>query len=170
MRRLQQLYVTFHFTSDMTSKTPLEDWYFLIGEWNGESKDQFDEEGTIETSEIYTLELNGVYIMGRHEVVNDGKLIHKSLSMLYYDKRNKRMLRKTFYSYGFTNNEVELERTEDMIRFEAVQEPTPQAFDGMRWRSYIKKISETEIHDGLEVAKQGEDFSSYGESVSKKVK
>jgi hypothetical protein len=108
--------------------------------------------------------------MGRHEAVNDGKLIHKSLSMLYYDKRNKRMLRKTHYSYGFTNNEVELERTDDMIWFEVVSEPIPQAFDGMRWRSYIKKISETEIRDGLEVAREGEDFTSYGESVSKKIR
>lgn len=154
----------------MTSKNPLEDWHFLIGEWKGGSKDEFDEKGTIETSEIYTLELNGVYIMGRHEAVNDGKLIHKALSMLYYDKRNKRMLRKTFYSYGFTNNEVELERTDDMIKFEVVQEPAPQAFDGMRWRSYIKKISDTEKSEGLEVAKGEEDFTSYGDDVSKKVK
>ena len=155
----------------MSSDTPLKDWHFLIGEWKGGSKDQFDEEGIIETSEIYTLELNGVYIMGRHEAVNkDGNLIHKALSMLYYDKRNKRMLRKTFYSYGFTNNEVEFERSDDMIRFEVVQEPVPQSFDGMKWRSYIKKISDTEVHEGLEVAKPGEDFSSYGESVSKKIK
>ncbi|MFW9767850.1 MAG: hypothetical protein ACFFF9_01025 [Candidatus Thorarchaeota archaeon] len=155
----------------MSSKNPLEDWYFLIGEWEGGSTDQFDEEGTIKTSEVYTLELNGVYIMGRHDAFNkDGNLIHKALSMLYYDRHNKIMLRKTFYSYGFTNNEVELERTDDMIRFEVVQEPIPQAFDGMKWRSYIKKVSETEIRDGLEVCKPGEDFSSYGESVSKKIK
>jgi hypothetical protein len=149
--------------------SPLDSWHFLIGEWQGHSKDQFGGEGGIETSEIYTLELNGVYIMGRIKVVRDGKTEHESLSMMYYDRRNKKILRKTFFSYGFTNNEIEFERTDDMIRFEVIQEPVPQAFDGMRWRSYIKRISDTEFQDGLEVAKSGEDFTSYGETVVKKV-
>ena len=147
----------------------LEDWHFLIGEWKGQSKGQFGGEGTIETSEIFTLEMNGVFLMGRIKVVRDGKTEHESLSMMYYDKRNKKILRKTFFSYGFTNNEVEFERTEDMIRFDVVSEPSPQAFDGMKWRSYIEKISDTEFRDGLEVAKSGEDFASYGETVVKRV-
>jgi hypothetical protein len=113
--------------------------------------------------------MNGVYIMGRHEAVREGKIENQSISMMFYDKRNKKVLRKSFFSYGFVNNEVEYERTKNAIRFEVVLEPSPQSFDGMRWRSYIKKISETEIRDGLEVAKSGEDFTSYGESVSKKV-
>jgi hypothetical protein len=153
----------------MTSNTPLDDWYFLIGKWRGQSKDQFGGDGTIDTSEFYTLELNGVFIMGRTKVERDGKLEHESLSMMYYDKRNKKFLRKTFFSYGFTNNEVEFERTKDIIRFNVVSEPSPQAFDGMRWRSYIKKVSEKEFRDGLEVAKPGEDFASYGETIVKKV-
>ncbi len=153
----------------MSSETPLSDWHFLIGEWRGQSKDQFGGDGIIETSDVFTLEMNGIYIMGRHEAVKEGKIENQSISMMYYDKRNKKMLRKTFFSYGFTNNEVEFERTKDVIRFEVVLEPSPQSFDGMRWRSYIKKISKTEIRDGLEVAKSGEDFTSYGESVSKKI-
>jgi len=153
----------------MISETPLKDWLFLIGEWRGQSKDEFGGEGIIETSEIYTLEMGGVFILGRHEALKEGKVENQSISMMFYDKRNKKVLRKTFFSYGFVNNEVEYERTNDVIRFEVVSEPTPQSFDGMRWRSYIKKISETEIREGLEVAKSGEDFASYGESVSEKI-
>lgn len=149
--------------------SPLEDWYFLIGEWQGQSKDEFGGEGVIETTESYTLEVNGVYIVGKIRVVRNGKLEHESLSLMYYDKRNKKILRKTAFSYGFVNNEVEYERTNDIIRFEVVPEPVPQAFDGMRWRSYIRKISDKEIRDGLEFAKDDEDFTSYGETMVKKV-
>lgn len=154
----------------MSSGNPLEDWHFLIGEWRGQSKEQFGEDGTIETSEVYTLEMNGVYLMGRNMVTRDGKIEHESISLMYYDKRNKKMRRKTAFSYGFVNNEVEYERTKDSIRFEVVLEPSPQSFDGTKWRSYITKVSDTEIHDGLEVAKGEEDFTSYGNNVSKKVK
>ena len=31
------------------------------------------------------------------------------------------------------------------------------------------KVSDTEIRDGLEVAKAGEDFASYGETIVKKI-
>ena len=67
------------------------------------------------------------------------------------------------------NNEVELERIETFLRFEITMEPVPQSFDGMRWRSYVKKICVTEIRAGLEAAKPGVDFSSYGETIMVKV-
>ncbi len=157
-------------TITMSSNNPLEDWHFLIGEWQGQSKDPESEEGLIETSDVYTLEMNGVYIMGKHKAVKDGKVIHESISLMYFDRRNKKLRRKSAYSYGFVNNEVEFERTNDVVRFDVVQEPSPQAFDGMRWRSYIKKTSETEVSEGLEVATGEEDFTNYADNVSKKVK
>ncbi|MHA1963249.1 MAG: hypothetical protein ACXACG_00895 [Candidatus Thorarchaeota archaeon] len=154
----------------MTSGTPLDDWLFLIGEWRGKSKEsQFGGEGVVETSDTYTLEMNGIYIMGRHKSVRDGKIEHEGISIMFYDKRNKKVLRKTFFSYGFVNNEVEFERTEDFLHFDVVIEPVPQAFDGMKWRSYLRKVSNTETRDGLESAKSGEDFENYGEVVSKKI-
>jgi hypothetical protein len=108
--------------------------------------------------------------MSRNESRKDGKLENQSIGMLFYDIRNKRFLRKSFFSYGFVNNEVEYHSTENEIKFEVVSEPTPQAFDKMRWRSYIRKVSEDEIREGLEAAKEGEDFVSYGEDVMKRVK
>ncbi|MHA2141638.1 MAG: hypothetical protein ACXADC_07205 [Candidatus Thorarchaeota archaeon] len=154
----------------MSSENPLDAWRFLVGEWKGQSKDQFGGEGTIETNTMFTLEISDKYIMSRYEARRDGKPEHQGIGMLFYDVRNKRFLRKTFYSYGFVNNEVEYESTENEIRFEVVSEPTPQAFDNMRWRSYIRKISNDEIREGLESAKEGEDFVSYGEDVMKRVK
>jgi hypothetical protein len=154
----------------MSSENPLRDWHFLIGEWKGQSKDPESDEGVIITSDVYTLEMSGVYIMGRHKAVKDGKVIHESMSLMYYDKRYRKFRRKSAFSYGFINNEVEFERTSESVWFDAVSEPSPQAFDGMRWRSYIKKISESEIREGLEVAKGEEDFTNYADNVSKKVK
>jgi hypothetical protein len=154
----------------MSSDNPLDDWKFLVGEWKGHSKDQFGGEGTIETTTVFTLEMEGKYIMSKNEVRRDGKLEHQSISLMFYDVRNKRFLRKSFFSYGFVNNEVEYESAENEIRFEVVLEPTPQSFDNMKWRSYIRKVSNDEVRDGLESAKEGEDFVSYGEDVMKREK
>jgi hypothetical protein len=154
----------------MSSGNPLEDWHFLLGEWQGQSKDPESDEGVIETSDVYTLEMDGVYIMGRHKAVKDGKVVHEAISLMYHDKRTKKLRRKSAYSYGFVNNEVEFERTKDVVRFDIEMEPSPQAFDGMRWKSYINKISENEIREGLEVAKGEEDFTTYADNASKKIR
>ena len=152
----------------MNSENPLQDWHFLLGEWKGGSDDQFGGEGEIKVTTIFSLELNGKYIMSKHEAHRNDKLENASIGLMFYDARNKIILRKTFFNYGFVNNEVEYERSENEIRFEVVLEPVPQSFDGMKWRSYIKKISESEIRLGLESAKDGEDFKSFGETILKK--
>jgi hypothetical protein len=148
----------------MNSEDPLAKWHFLIGKWKGGSTDKFGGKGEIVTTANFSMEM-GKYIMGKFDSYRDGKLENASIGMMYYDFRNKRMLRKTFFSYGFVNNEVEYERSETEVRFEVDSEPVPQEFDGMRWRSYIKKVSDTEIRVGLESAKEGEDFTSYGETI-----
>lgn len=148
----------------MTKDDYLSDWHFLIGKWKGGSMDQFGDEGEIVATASYSMEL-GKYIMGKHDSYRNGKLENASISLMFYDLRNEKIRRKTFFSYGFVNNEVEYMRTENEIWFEVISEPVPQAFDGMRWRSYIRKVSDTEIHLGLESAKEGEDFESYGETV-----
>jgi hypothetical protein len=152
----------------MTSDSPLDDWLFLIGKWKGSSKDQFGGKGIIETTSTFSLELGG-FILGKHEARRDGKIENQEISVLFYDRRNKKFRRKTFFSYGFVNNEIEYSRSDEEIRFDVVSEPSPQAFDGIRWRSYIKKISDVEVLDGLESAKPDEDYKSYGEDSMKKI-
>jgi hypothetical protein len=150
--------------------SPLQNWHFLVGEWRGYSKDQFGGEGLIETSSLFTLEMNARYLMSVHEARREGSLENQSMALMFYDTRNGRFLRKTFFSYGFVNNEVEFESSESEIRFEITSEPTPEAFDKMRWRSYIHRISDNEVRMGLESANEGEDFVSYGETIMERVK
>jgi hypothetical protein len=149
--------------------SPLENWHFLVGEWRGYSKDQFGGEGLTETSTLFTLEMNARYLMSVHEARREGSLENQSVGLMFYDTRNRRFLRKTFFSYGFVNNEVEYESNDSEIRFEITSEPTPEAFERMRWRSYIRKISDNEVRMGLESANEGEDFVSYGETIMKRV-
>lgn len=151
------------------TESPLDEWMFLIGEWKGGSKEQFGGTGEIVSTAVFTLELNGRFIRSRIDSHRNGKLENASIGYMWYDVRNKKFLQKVFFSYGFVNNCTEIERTEDKIVFEVVSEPTPQAFDNMRWRSYIIKVSDTEIREGLEVAKDDGDFENYGDSVLKKV-
>lgn len=148
----------------MSNDTPLTKWHFLLGKWKGGSTDPSGDEGEIVTTASFSIEL-GKYIMGKLDSYRHGKLESASVSMLFYDVRGQKFRRKTFFSYGYVNNEVEYERTDSEIRFNAVPEPILQAFDGLRWRSYILKVSDTEIRLGLESAKEGEDFVTYGESI-----
>ncbi len=151
----------------MNSEDPLSNWHFLIGKWKGGSIDEFDDAGEIVATATYSMEL-GKYIMGKHDSYRKGKLENASIGVMWYDFRNKRMLRKTFFSYGYVNNEIEYEGSEAEVGFEVVSEPVPQAFDGMKWRSYLRKVSDTEIRIGLESAKDGENFTRYGETILRK--
>lgn len=106
--------------------------------------------------------------MGNHEARKKDRVIHRSISILFFDKIAKFFRRKTFFSYGFVNNETEYTRSATEIRFEIIFEPLPRQFEGTRWRSYIRKLSETEIVEGLEAAKGKEEFKLYGETRLKK--
>jgi len=145
--------------------SPLDDWKFLVGEWKGETKDQFDEKEVVRETAIYLLEPGERFITGRHEAWSDKGLVNKSISLMFFDGAQKKFKRKTFFSYGFVNNEVEYFRSENEIRFVIVMEPVTKNFQGTRWRSFIRKISDEKIAVGLEAAKEGEEFKSYGESI-----
>ena len=93
-----------------------------------------------------------------------------SSSLMYYDPGRDRFLRKTAFSYGFVNNEVEYFRDGNVIRFEIEMEPVTAFFVGTRWRSFTEKVSEDEVREGLEVAKGDGDYENFGITVLKRVK
>ncbi|MGY5874503.1 MAG: hypothetical protein RTU30_02045 [Candidatus Thorarchaeota archaeon] len=107
--------------------------------------------------------------MGRHEAHTDGDFVNSSISFMLFDGTEKRFRRKTVFSYGFINNEIEYFRDEKEIRFNVEVESFHPGSVGLRWRSYIKRISDTEIAMGLESAKEGENFENYGETIYKRV-
>jgi hypothetical protein len=150
----------------LSSSSPLDEWKFLIGRWKGTAKDKFGEEGVVESTHVFSTELGEKFITGKHEAWNAGKLVHKAASFLYYDPREEKFRRKDIFSYGFVNNEVEYARTDKEIRFEVVSEPSPKQFKGIRWRSYIRKISDNKIAIGLEWAKGEGEFESFGETIA----
>lgn len=154
----------------MSSDSPLNEWRFLVGEWKGTSKDEFGEKGIIESVVVFSLEPSERFIMAEGETWNEGRLVNRSISLLFYDSNEQKFKRKSFFSYGFVNNEVEYARSDKEIRFNIETEPLPKQFEGMRWRSYIRKISEKKIAMGLEMAKGEEDFKRYGETVLVKTK
>ena len=153
----------------MSAASPLDEWGFLIGDWKSKAeKGQFDEKGTIEGSATFSYEPGEMFIMGIGENRSEGQLLNKSVSVLFYDGVTKKFRRKTFFSYGFVNNEVEYRRTKSEIRFEIVMEPLPKQFEGTKWRSFIRRISDTKIAMGLETSRNGKEFKPYGESMLEK--
>ena len=149
--------------------SPLDDWKFLIGTWRGASKDQFGEKGVVETTATYTLEPDDRFATARGEAVCEGRLLNHSLCVMFYDPGLGRFRRKTFFSYGFVNNELEFGRTDREIRFDVTVEPSVKQFEGLRWRSNLRRVSEREIATGLAEAKEGEPFAPYGEVVQVRV-
>lgn len=151
----------------MDMSSPLDSWKFLVGEWKGETKDedQFGEKEKVEGTATFTLDPSERFIMSQGEARSGGKLLNKSISIMFYDDAEGKLKRKTFFSYGFVNNEVEYSRTESEIRFEVTMEPKQEQFAGTQWRSFIRKISNDKIALGLEVRKEGEPFKSYGEEI-----
>ena len=128
--------------NNMASKSPLDEWRFLVGTWRGKTEGgQFGEKGVIRGAAVFSCEPSESFIMGTGENRCDGRLLNRSISILFYDDGEKKFRRKTFFSYGFVNNEVECERTKDMIRFNITTEPlSKQVGPGMQWRSTIGRF------------------------------
>lgn len=155
----------------MSEKSPLDDWRFLIGTWKGKANGgQFGVKGTIEGVVVFSCEPSAMFIMGTGENRSEGQLLHKSISLLFYDSIGKKFHRKTFFSYGFVDNEVECASTKNEIEFDVTHEPLPKQYEGTRWRSFMRKISDTKVAMGLEVAKEGKEFEQFGESIIEKMK
>ncbi len=153
----------------MTSKSPLDEWKFLIGTWKGKAEGgQFGVKGTIEGACVFSCEPSVMFITATGENRSEGQLLNKSISILFHDDIERKFRRKTFFSYGFVNNEIECARTKSEIRFDVTMEPLPKQSEGTRFRSFIKKISDTKITLGMEIAKEGNEFKSYGESILRK--
>jgi hypothetical protein len=149
----------------LSASSPLDEWRFLVGTWKGSVKGEFGEEGVIESVVTFSLEPCERFIMAKGESHCEGRLLNSSISLLFYDKAADKFRRKSFFSYGFVNNEIGHHRSSSEIRFDITMEPLPKQFEGTRWRSFIKKLAENKIALGLETAEEGEEFKSYGETV-----
>ncbi|MCJ7423840.1 hypothetical protein MUP01_06180 [Candidatus Bathyarchaeota archaeon] len=153
----------------MSAASPLEEWRFLIGTWKGKADGgQFGQKGAVEGIGVFSCEPSAMFIMATGENWCEGQLLNKSISILFYDAVERKFRRKTFFSYGFVNNEVECSRTRNEVKFDVTMEPLPKQFEGTRWRSFIRRISDSKVAMGMEVAKEGEEFKSYGESILEK--
>ncbi len=141
---------------------------FLLGEWKGRAEDQFGEKGVIESRFTFSLEPSDRFIMGQGESRKEGQLVNRAASFLMWDQNIGKYVRKSVFSYGWINNEVG-EWKDDGLVFDIVSiDGEPEFFKGVRWRSFIRKYSESEIGFGLEVAKKGEQFRLYGETRARR--
>jgi hypothetical protein len=153
----------------MAKKSPLDEWRFLIDKWKGKTAPgQFGIKGTIQGAVVFECEPSSLFITGKEENQSEGQLVNKNVSILFYDSAEGKFNRKTFFSYGFVNNEVECERTDEEIKFDIRMEPVAKQYEGVRQRSYIRKMSNTRIATGLEFAKGKEEFKNFGEAVFEK--
>jgi len=118
----------------------------------------------------FSCEPSALFIMGIGENRCEGNLLHKSINILFYDNTEKKFRRKTIFSYGFVDNEVECARTKNEIKFDVTHEPIQKQYEGTRFRSFMRKISDTKVAMGLEIAKEGKEFKQFGESIIDRVR
>lgn len=152
--------------------TGIDDWKTLIGEWKARSsqENEFGEEGYVDSVHKFKMDLGDGFITGRERSYQGDKEIHTMLSVLWYDGEEDLFRRKSFFSYGFVNNEVEYYRDENTLRFEITMEPITPFFKGTKWRSYITKVDDDTLIEGLESSKDGGEYTLLGETVMKRVK
>ncbi len=107
----------------MTSKSPLDEWKFLVGTWKGKAEGgHVGVKGPIEGACVFSYEPSAMFITATGENRSEGQLLNKSISILFYDDVEKKFRRKTFFSYGFVNNEMECARTKSEIKFDVTME------------------------------------------------
>ena len=64
---------------------------------------------------------------------------------------------------------MKFERTDREVRLDVTVEPAVNQFEGRRWRSILRRVSEREIATGLAEAESGKLFAPYGEVVLARV-
>ncbi len=155
----------------MSTQSHLANWLFLVGEWKGSGKleQAANHVEPIETIATFTQEMGGTAIMGVFKSTQSGKIINESIGILFYDVLNETFRRKSFFSYGFVNNEVAFASTPQELWFTVESEPIPPQFKDLQWRSYIIKMSPTTIRLGLQQSKKGRDFQLYNETTLEKI-
>jgi hypothetical protein len=143
---------------------------FLLGKWRGRSVDQFGEKGVLESSSEVTRELGDHFLQIKGETRKDNVVINRSIYYIAYDLKAKHYVHKRMWSYGFIENGEGKWTDENTLTFQITKfDNEPQWFEGMNWRSFIRRYGENQVGYGLFAAKKGEDYKLYGESRTSRV-
>jgi hypothetical protein len=138
---------------------------FLLGKWRGRSVDQFGEKGVLESTSEVTRELGDHFIQIKGETKKDDLVINRSIYFITYDLKTKKYVHKRMWSYGFIENGEGQWQDQNTLMFQIAKfDNEPQWFEGMLWKSFIRRYSDNEIGHGLYAAKKGDDYKLYGES------
>jgi len=138
---------------------------FLVGRWHGKSVDQFGEKGELESNSECTRVLDGRFLRWDGTTTKDGKTLNQAIQFFAHDSSKEKYVFKRFWSYGFIENGEGGWDDERTLLFDITTvENRPKWFEGMQWRSFIRKYSDSEIGHGLYASKNGGPFELYGES------
>jgi hypothetical protein len=60
------------------------------------------------------------FIMAREAARTGDQLLHQCIRLMFFDEKQDRLRRMSFFSYGFGDNETECAWTDDEIEFDVV--------------------------------------------------
>ena len=138
---------------------------FLIGRWRGKAENQFGEEGVLESSSECNKVLEGRFLRWEGETRKNGSLLNQSVQFVGYDSAQRNYVFKRMWSYGFIENGTGNWQDDSTLMFDINSvDNKPAWFEGMQWRSFIRRYGDNEIAHGLYASKQGGPFELYGET------
>ena len=132
--------------------------------------DQFGEKGVLESTSEATRELGDHFIKIKGETRKDNVTINSALYFITYDLKIKKYVHKRMWSYGFIENGEGLWEDQNTLVFQITKfDNEPRWFEGMSWKSFIRRYGDNEVGFGLYAAKKGEEYKLYGESRASRV-
>lgn len=137
---------------------------FLIGSWKGSTKDQFGQEGTLETTLDCKHEPSEKFVQLTGESRLEGRILNRGIEFIAIDTKKRKYIYKRFWSYGFIENGEGDWEDDDTLVFEIKYDNEPEYFSGTHWRSFIRRYGQNKIGTGLFSAKEGQPYKLYGET------
>jgi hypothetical protein len=156
---------------EITTMPELDRLSFLLGSWRGEAVDQFGEKGVLTSSSECTRVLDGRFLRWEGETKKDGAILNQSVQFIGYDSARGSYVFKRLWSYGFIENGTGGWQDDQTLMFDITSvDNRPAWFEGMQWRSFIRRYSDSEVGHGLYSSAGGGPFKLYGETRVLKVK
>jgi len=141
---------------------------FLVGKWSG-TAEGFGGDSPLTSIASFDYEPGNSIISGYRESRTGKKLQNRVLMMFLYDRNLEKFVRKDVYSYGFLVNQIG-ELDGNRFVFDSVGiDSEPDFYKGVKFRSFVEKLSNKSISMGVETAKPGEKFRLYGQQKLKRV-
>lgn len=149
--------------------TILNDWQFLIGNWESDPDSHVgNEKGTINKA-VVTQKPSDQFIFMINEAYRTGNPQGEGWALFFYDETVDKIKTKSVYGMGFVVNYVEESRNADGFTLIAESvDSMPEGFENSSWKLTLKKLTNDQFLYTLLMGNEGE-FTTFWEAKYNRV-